>query len=266
MKSRLLNILHRPGSGTTPEAPALLFVHGGYATAACWDVYFLSWFAQRGFDCHALDLSGHGRSEGAHQLDAFGIDDYVDDLQQAVHGFSRSPIVIGHSMGTVVVERFLEHNQAVAAVLMAPVPPTGILGSTMKIAFTEPAFFDQQVRATRGEYTAETMQTIRDVYYSAETSTADLLRFAPLFQVESRRALLDLSLLAMRIGRPRPKLPVLVVGGNADAVFSTAVLGFTAARWQAEVAVIPAAGHTLMLDAHWQAAAERIAGWIERQP
>jgi pimeloyl-ACP methyl ester carboxylesterase len=43
------------------------------------------------------------------------------------------------------------------------------------------------------------------------------------------------------------------------------VLGFTAARWQAEVAVIPRAGHTLMLDAHWEAAAERIAAWIERQ-
>jgi len=48
-------------------------------------------------------------------------------------------------------------------------------------------------------------------------------------------------------------------------VFPPAVLGFTAARWRAEVAVIPRAGHTLMLDAHWQAAAERIAAWIERQ-
>jgi pimeloyl-ACP methyl ester carboxylesterase len=63
---------------------------------------------------------------------------------------------------------------------------------------------------------------MRDVYYSAETSTADLLRFAPLFQSESRRALLDLTLLAMRIGRRRPALPVLVVGGEADAVFPAA--------------------------------------------
>jgi pimeloyl-ACP methyl ester carboxylesterase len=265
MKLRRIHTIHR-AAASPKRFPPLLFVHGGYATAACWDAYFLPWFSNRGFDCHALDLAGHGSSEGREQLDSFGLDDYAEDLAQVAAGLDRPPILIGHSMGTVVVERFLEHNQAVAAVLMAPVPPTGILGATMKIAFTEPAFFDQQARATRGEYTAETMQTIRDVYYSAETSTADLLRFAPLFQVESRRALLDLSLLAMRIGRPRPKLPVLVVGGNADAVFSPAVLGFTAARWQAEVAVIPAAGHTLMLDAHWQAAAERIAGWIERQP
>ena len=265
MKLRRIHTIHR-AAASPKRFPPLLFVHGGYATAACWDAYFLPWFSDRGFDCHALDLAGHGSSEGRERLDSFGLDDYAEDLAQVAAGLDRPPILIGHSMGTVVVERFLEHNQAVAAVLMAPVPPTGILGATMKIAFTEPAFFDQQARATRGEYTAETMQTIRDVYYSAETTTEDLRRFAPLFQGESRRALLDLSLLAMRIGRPGPTLPVLVVGGNADAVFSPALLGFTAARWQAEVAVIPAAGHTLMLDAHWQTAAERIAGWIEQQP
>ena len=70
----------------------------------------------------------------------------------------------------------------------------------------------------------------------------------------------------MRIGRRRPELPVLVVGGEADAVFQPGLLNFTASRWRAEVQVIPAAGHTLMLDAHWQAAAEKIADWIDRQP
>ncbi|MEF8702512.1 MAG: alpha/beta hydrolase [Candidatus Accumulibacter sp. UW26] len=265
MRHRRIHTLHRPATGD-PRSPPLLFVHGGYATAACWDAYFLPWFSRRGFDCHALDLAGHGRSEGRDRIDSFGLDDYVDDLAQVAQTLAEPAIVIGHSMGTVVVERFLEAHPARAAVLMAPVPPTGILGATMKIAWTVPAFFDQQARATRGEYTEQTLQTIRDVYYSAETSTADLLRFAPLFQSESRRALLDLSLLAMRIGRRRPALPVLVVGGGADAVFPAAELGHTATRWQAEVAVVPAAGHTLMLDAHWQSAATRIDGWIDRLP
>jgi pimeloyl-ACP methyl ester carboxylesterase len=226
----------------------------------------MPWFSSRGFDCHALDLAGHGASEGRDQLHSYGLDDYADDLTEVVQELAVPPILIGHSMGTVVVERFLERHLARAAVLMAPVPSTGILGATMKIALTTPAFFDQQARATRGEYTPETLQTMRDVYYSPETRTEELIRFAPLFQAESRRALLDLSLLAMHIGRRPPALPVLVVGGAADAVFPSTVLGFTAARWQAEVAVIPRAGHTLMLDAHWENAAQRIAAWIEQQP
>jgi pimeloyl-ACP methyl ester carboxylesterase len=113
----------------------LVFVHGGYATARCWDEYFLPYFNHRGFDCHALDLSGHGDSEGRERLDSFGIDDYVEDLTQVAQALPAPAIVIGHSMGTVVVERFLEQPiRRGAAVLMAPVPPGGILGASMKIA------------------------------------------------------------------------------------------------------------------------------------
>lgn len=264
MKSRHLNILHRPASLADSKAPPLLFVHGGYATAACWEAYFLPWFNQRGYDCHALDLAGHGRSEGGQRLDTFGIDDYVDDLQQAVSGLSRLPVVIGHSMGTVIVERFLERQAAQAAILMAPVPPTGILGATMKIAFSDPNFFAQQARIQHGEFSEDALRTVRQVYYSPETTIADLRRFAPLFQAESRRALLDLSLLPFRLAGRRPRLPVLVLGGEGDAIFPPSTLGFTAVRWRAEVAVIPRAGHTLMLDAHWRQAAERMAQWIEQ--
>lgn len=263
VKMRRIHTLHRPAVGAK-HFPPLLFVHGGYATAGCWDAYFLPWFSQRGFECHALDLSGHGCSDGRERLHSYGLDDYAEDLAQVAQRLAAPAILIGHSMGSAVVERFLERNQARAAVLMAPVPPSGILGATMKIALTEPAFFDRQGRAIHGEYTPEALQTIRDVYYSPETGTDDLIRFSRYFQSESRRAILDLTLLAMRIGLRRAALPVLVVGGEADAVFPPTALPFTAARWRGEVAVIPRAGHTLMLDAHWQAAAERIASWIER--
>lgn len=261
MTLRRIHTLHRPAAGRT-LLPPLVFVHGGYATARCWDEYFLPYFNHRGFDCHALDLSGHGESEGHERLDSFGIDDYVEDLTQVARQLPAPAVFIGHSMSTVVVERFLEQNTARAAILMAPVPPGGILGASMRMALTQPAFFSEQLRPAGGEQSARTM---RSVYYSRETEIDDLMRFAGFFQSESRRAILDLSLLAMRIGRRRPALPVLVVGGASDAVFEPALLGLTAARWQAEEAVIPRAGHTLMLDAHWQAAADTIADWLDRQ-
>jgi pimeloyl-ACP methyl ester carboxylesterase len=265
MKIRRIHTLHRPAVGAK-RFPALVFVHGGYATAGCWDAYFLPWFSRRGFDCHALDLSGHGASEGREHLHSFGIDDYAEDLAQVTRKLDVPAILIGHSMGSVVVERFLERQQAQAAVLMAPVPPTGILGATMKMALTEPAFFDQQARATpRRVHAGDAADDSRRLLFAGDLQReSDPL--CAIFPVRIRRAILDLTLLAMHIGRRRPKLPVLVVGGEADAVFPPAGLGFTAARWQAEVAVIPRAGHTLMLDAHWEAAAERIAAWIERQP
>jgi len=56
----------------------------------------------------------------------------------------------------------------------------------------------------------------------------------------------------------------LVIGGEHDAVFPPDLLLFTAQRWKAKTVVIPRAGHTIMLDAHWESAADRIASWLEQ--
>ncbi len=264
MNRRRLHILHRPAVGAT-RYPPLLFVHGGYVTAGCWSEYFLPYFSERGFDCHAVDLSGHGASEGRERLDSFGLQDYANDIAQAVRSIGRSPILVGHSMGTVVIERYLEHESAQAAVFMAPVPATGTLAATAKLALTEPAFFSETTRASRGEYSPQTLRIMREVYYSPDMKPEDLLRFQTQFQAESQRAITEMALLALRFPRRRPSLPVLAVGGELDAVFAPTLLKFTAARWSGEVAVIPRAGHTIMLDVHWEAAAERICAWLEQQ-
>jgi pimeloyl-ACP methyl ester carboxylesterase len=263
-KRRQIHTLHVPAVGPK-RFPPLLFVHGGCTTAGCWEPHFLPYFSRRGFDCHALDLSGHGSSAGRERLDAFGLDDFTDDVAQVAGDLNENAVLIGHSMGTVLIERYLERGEAKGAVFMAPVPASGTLGSALKLAFTEPAFFTEQARATRGEYTAKTLQLMRDVYYSAETTDQDLIRFGPLFQSESRRAVIELSLLAMRFPGRRPSLPVLVIGGERDALFPSSLLGFSALWWNGEIAVIPRAGHTIMLDAHWEEAADRIAQWLEKR-
>ena len=44
--------------------PPLLFVHGGYCDAWCWEPYFLPWFAAKGYAAHAVSLRGHGAQRG----------------------------------------------------------------------------------------------------------------------------------------------------------------------------------------------------------
>jgi len=44
----------RPSGG-----PPLLFVHGGYCDARCWDRHIRPWFAARGYAAHALSWMRH---------------------------------------------------------------------------------------------------------------------------------------------------------------------------------------------------------------
>jgi pimeloyl-ACP methyl ester carboxylesterase len=54
------------GSASESHPVPLLFVHGGYHGAWCWDEHFLDHFADRGFRAVAdwrRDLQGHAQSE-----------------------------------------------------------------------------------------------------------------------------------------------------------------------------------------------------------
>ena len=116
-------------------ARPLLFVHGAFIGAWCWAEHFLPYFAKHGFRACAVSLSGHGRSPGRERLDWLSIADYVNDLEQAVSRVGGDPILIGHSMGGFVVQKYLERASAPGVVLMASVPPQGLLPASIALAF-----------------------------------------------------------------------------------------------------------------------------------
>jgi pimeloyl-ACP methyl ester carboxylesterase len=87
--------------------PPLLFVHGGYCDAWCWEPYFLPFFAEKGYAAHALSLRGHGESGGYESLFVAGLDDFVADVERVASTLPSPPILIGHSMGASIVERLM---------------------------------------------------------------------------------------------------------------------------------------------------------------
>jgi len=247
------------------DAPDLLFVHGAYMDSRCWDIHFLPYFAALGYNCHALDLSGHGLSDGKDEADRFGIDDYAADLRQVIASLPGEPVLIGHSMGCSVIERALEQTTSRAAVLMAPVPPTGTWGSIMRLALKRPEMFSEITRLSHhGELGPTSLSLMRDIYFSPVTRPEELLDFAHLIQPESVRAISDMLVAGIRRHRPRPQLPVMVIGGERDAVFPPFATSHTALRWRARETYIPDCGHMLMLEHKWQEAAGTVARWLER--
>ena len=263
MPPRQIHTLYRPATMQT-DAPDLLFVHGAYMDSRCWDIHFLPHFTALGYNCHALDLTAHGLSEGQDEADRFGIDDYAADLRQVIARLPGEPVLVGHSMGCSVIERALERTTARAAVLMAPAPPTGTWGSIMRLALKHPEMFSEITRLSQhGELGPTSLSLMRDIYFSPVTRPEELLDFAHLIQPEPVRAISDMLVVGLRQHRPQPRLPVMVVGGERDAVFPPFATGYTALRWRARQTCIPDCGHMLMLEHQWRAAADAVANWLE---
>lgn len=264
MKHRKLHTLHRPAKRHNGHPP-LVFVHGGYIHGGCWDLNFLPHFSDLGYHCHAIDLSGHGKSEGREDLDSYDINHYAADVAQVVAGLESPPVLIGHSMGALVVQRYLERGTAAAVVMMAPVPTTGLSACSIQLNQKQPDFLREAAYAVRGKYTENTVRVMREVYFSPDVTHEQFASFKPLVQDESTTAIAEMMALAWRPPSRRPKIPALVMGGELDAVFPANMLHFTATGWNAETCVIPRAGHMMMMEPQWTAAASRIDNWINRR-
>lgn len=256
-----LEVLAYPARGTAPRTP-VLFVHGAYVGAWCWEEHFLPWFAARGFPAYAVSLRGHGRSAGREDLHRYGLADYAEDVAHAAERLERPAVLVGHSMGALVVQKYLERGGAAAAVvLVCPVPGYGLMPATLALAWMRPMLFMGIQRLAAGMDAP--LEVLSEAMFAGEIEPERLARYGRRMQRESRRALLDMA----GFGLPQPWLArrpaTLVLGAARDALIAPLHAQAAAALLGAEYRLLEDLGHAVMLDRGWERAAEAIAEWID---
>lgn len=121
----------------TPETPngqpPLFFMHGAYHGAWCWKL-FMDWFAKRGFTCHAISLPLEQQSSAKEDINEYSFQDYVDIMAEGITRVSPGPVLVSHSMGGAMAQKYLETNDLPGAVFMASVPRDGTWRYSLKVA------------------------------------------------------------------------------------------------------------------------------------
>ncbi len=251
---------HLPARAT--RKPPLLFVHGGYCDAWCWDPHFLPWFAANGWPAHALSLRGHGASDGKEVLFIAGLDDYVADVEQVAATFDAPPVLIGHSMGAAVCERMLATRPVRGAALLAPVPPAGLLSVAARLAAAHPDSFARMAWLDPARLSDDILKTLRPFYFSDRVK-GNLLREAQRhLNSESPRVLFDLALRLHWALPERVASPVFVLGSHGDRISTPDDVRATAAHHGVAATLLPGMAHMLMLEPEWKDAALALAAWL----
>jgi pimeloyl-ACP methyl ester carboxylesterase len=257
-----LEIIRRKPTGKARTTP-LLFVHGAYAGAWLWDKHYLPYFAKRGWDAVAFSLSGHGESEGRERLNGFSIRNYVQDLRELVASLPAPPVIIGHSMGGLVVQKFLEEAEVPGVVLMCSVPPHGLLGSTMSLLWSRPSVLFDLARIIGGS--DPQLDSIQEALFHQPVDRAVLHECFMFMQPESMRALWDMNGFDLPLPARMRRPPMLILGAGGDIIIPPALVEATGRALHCPVEIIPNVGHALMLESDWKAAPARIAEWLEQQ-
>jgi pimeloyl-ACP methyl ester carboxylesterase len=258
-----LQVLTRFPESRSKRSP-LLFVHGFWHGAWCWDEHFLRYFTQRGYVCVAPDLRGHGASDGRERLRWTSLAEYLADVIGVADTLDASPILVGHSMGGLLVQKYLQLRSCAGAILLASVPPAGLLPTTLRFLARHPlvtlrAALTLDVRPLVG-----TPALYRSCFVSPGFPEDALRRVHARVQGDSFRVLLDMIALDLpRPSKARPT-PMLVLGAD-DFIVRAWQVRATARAYGVEAQLFPAMGHAMMLDVGWQAVADRMAAWLDRQ-
>lgn len=269
MKSRFdhLEVLASSPNGAARKTTPLLFLHGAYTAAWCWEEHYLPRFAAAGYQCHALSFSGHGASRSRERLDSYSIDDYVNDAAEVAAALPAPPVLIGHSMGGFVVQKYLEKHAAPAAVLMCSVPPQGLAASAFGMLFGRPSLFADLNRLMSGGQVA--LDSLREALFAQPVAVDDLARYYRLAQPESHRAIWDMSLFNLpRVTAVRAHLPddrLLVLGAERDLIIPASLVELTARSYGVAAEIFPGMGHGLMLESDWRKPAQYIIDWLEER-
>ncbi len=192
----------------------LFLLHGELSGSWLWERY-LSYFAQRGWEGHALNLRAHFWSETA-DLASLDMDSYLADTRAGLEALGRPAVLVGHGLGALLALKMAEVQEVLGLVLIAPALPQPIRPeSSPHVVRLVPAIFRQELIGWAGPSEAIRQQ-------NPDLSAADVGRIQHLMGAESgvarRQMLAGVSVEPGSL----TGTPALVVGGGRDRLFPAA--------------------------------------------
>lgn len=262
MPTNLVVVKREPN--ITPKPTSLIFVHGAWHGAWCWE-HFQPYFVELGYTSYALNLRGHGGSDGRGRLRWTSGSEFVRDLEQVVDEVPGPMVLIGHSMGGYLIQKYLESGSAAAAILLASTPVNSTFKMFHRLAIQKP-WQTLKMHLTMEPFALiETPRLAQEAFFSADMPAEEISKHFARLQSESYRVGWD----TVCLNPPRPKrvhrVPMLVLGAQNDKIILPSETEETAAAYGVKAEFFPGMAHDMMLEKGWTGVAKRIALWLHDQ-
>lgn len=225
----------------------VVLVHGAWHGPWCWE-NITPGLEAVGHRVIEVELPGHG-APGTYPRNWSTISDYFYAIDTAVTSCPEAPVLVGHSMGGYLVQRYLEDNLAYCGVLVASAMLHGALEANLRTIRSHPEPALRSLATLDMAPLVATPAQVRELFFRPETPDDIVQATSDRLQNESALAINTMS---MRWPRPkRVTVPMHVIAADKDGVFTVKEEQKLAAAYHAPFELITGSGHDIMLDTKW---------------
>lgn len=249
----------------------IVMIHGMWGGGWCWENY-QKFFTKKGYHCIAPNLRFHDVDPKAPpdpRLGTTSLLDYVEDLEKEIRKLDKPPILMGHSMGGLLVQILGSQGLAKALVLLTPAAPHGIIALKPSViksfwsALTKWGFWRKPMRQTFAGAVYSTMHLL-----TVEEQKGLFDRYV----YESGQAACEIGFWffdpkgAAKVDEAKVTCPVLVIAGTQDRIVPVSVVRKIAEKYKDVATYRELANHAhwVIVEPGWQEIAEDILDWLNK--
>ncbi len=248
----------------------IVFIHGMFQNPKSWNKW-ISYFEAKGYKCLAPAWPYHEgepaelRKNIPQGLGDLRLQTIIDQYETLIKGLPAKPIVIGHSVGGLIVQVLLNKGLIEQGVAISSVAPNDML--TLNIDFLKNAMSianplkgDEPYLMTAEGFHASFANTI-----SQEESDRAYADFAT---HDSRNVFRDCMKKAGHVDLNKPHAPLLFIAGSQDQIVPPELNAknadaYTDEKSTTEIKEFSGRGHYICGQPDWEEVADYVSDWIE---
>jgi len=247
----------------------IVLIHGLFVNNTSW-AEWKTFFEAKGYTVHIPANPGHEgdpsslRNQIHPQLTDTSLTDVVDNIVKLIDSLPEKPIVIGHSLAGLVVQKLVEMDKATAGVSIDGAPPKNVLAPwpTIKAVFPVVNFFkgNSPFMGSREWYH-------NHFFNNFSRGESDRL-YDQIAVPESRKIARDTLFDSFaNVDFSKPHQPLLFIGGENDTIFSAQFTKRIAGSYKdqnskTDYKSFPGRSHFIAGEAGWEEVAEYVYEWL----
>jgi alpha-beta hydrolase superfamily lysophospholipase len=246
----------------------ILFVHGMFMTGRSWAAWH-DRFTARGYVCHAPDWPGRAgnpadlRARPDPALRELTLSGVIAQFESTARACAKPPILIGHSMGGLVVQALLSRGAGSLGIAIDPAPPFGVRSFAFShLRANLPVLWPSR---------APIVPTLSPWKYAFwHTGSDEEVRRAFEAEVVPESRLVGKGPLGpeAKIDFTAKRPPLLMIAGELDTIIPASLVRKAAARYDSanaptEVAEFTGRTHYLCGQPGWEEVADRCVAFID---